>query len=618
VFLSREQPPLNLSQLNRILLQTLLLPVVMLLLVSGALIWQIGNAQRTVSDIQVADRNIANATLIMSLVSDEDTGLRGYQNTSNEIFLQPYTRAVPQLKSSIAQLRRDIARQGGDTHLLNELNSAHELWLDTVALPMIGVIKGGGDTRDPALNLHAKAEMDRIRELNEQLVAEQQAHRQAEVERWQAEVRHTLEGIIGTAVFIGLAIGLFARSRLHIVTHAFQGAFDALRRNAQATYDSEQRLRTTLRSIGDGVVVCDQEGRIELLNTVAEELTGWTQSEAFHHHITDIFHIVHEETRELLENPVDAVVRSGETVSLANQALLLRRNGGEIPIDDSGAPIFDRAGVLAGVVMVFRDVTEQRRTQAALLASEKLAVAGRLAATLAHEIHNPLDSVVNLLYLMKTSTDPSETGEFLDLARTELDRVTQISRAMLSMYRESRTPIEVDLKDLLESVLLLMQRPLLHAGVKLQTDFDGAVMVSGYPAELRQVFTNLLANAADASTSGNVIEVSLRCTPAVRESGSRHLRPAGATVAVTDHGEGIPPETLDQLFQPFFTTKGEKGTGLGLWVSQGIVQKHGGDIQLDSRMGQEDHGTTVTVFLPQGAPALAGGLLEGEDALPQA
>jgi PAS domain S-box-containing protein len=588
----------NLSQLNRILLQTLLLPVVALLLVSGALIWQVGNAQKTVADLQDADRNIATATYILALTVDEESGLRGFQNTSNEAFLQPFQTAQGPLTASVTTLRRDLAARGKDTLLLDQFVANHQRWLSTVAAPMIALIRSGGDTRDVALNLRGKDEMDHIRALLNELISEQKLQRQNEVEHWQTQVRHTLEAIVGCAALIGLLIGLFARSRLHMVTHAFQGAIGALRKNAQATYDSEQRLRTTLTSIGDGVVVCDQHGRVELLNTVAEQLTGWTQAEAAQRPISEVFLIVDEASRELMENPVDAVLRTQRAVSLANHAILLRRGGGEVQIDDSGAPIFDRSGELSGVVMVFRDVSEQRRTQAALLASEKLAVTGRLAATLAHEIHNPLDSVVNLLYLMKNGATPEETGEFLDLARSELDRVTQISRAMLGMYRESKTPIELDLTELLDSVLLLLQRQITQAGITLKKNLDNDARISGYPAELRQVFTNLLTNAMDASTPGSLIEVSLRSAPSLNGPRSHNSR-AGVTVSVVDHGLGISADTIKQLFQPFFTTKGEKGTGLGLWVSQGIVQRHGGDIRLESRTGETDHGTTVSVFLPE-------------------
>lgn len=588
---------MNLSQLNRILLQTLLLPVVALLLVSGALIWQVGNAQRTVADLQDADRNIATATYLLALTVDEETGVRGFQNTSNEAFLQPFNAAQAPLASSVSSLRRDLASHGKDTRLVDQFVAAHRVWVESAATPMIALIRSGGDTRDVTLNLSGKNQMDQLRALLNELIDEQKMQRKNEVEHWQTQVRHTLEAIVGCAALIGLLIGLFARSRLHMVTQAFQGAMTALRKNAQATYDSEQRLRTTLTSIGDGVIVCDQHGRVELLNTIAEQLTGWTQAEAAQCPISEVFLIVDETSRELMENPVDAVLRSRRAVSLANHAVLLRRGGGEVQIDDSGAPIFDRTGELAGVVMVFRDVTEQRRTQAALLSSEKLAVTGRLAATLAHEIHNPLDSVVNLLYLMKNGSTPEENGEFLDLARSELDRVTQISRAMLGMYRESKTPIEVDLKDLLDSILLLLQRQITQAGITLKKNLAENAKISGYPAELRQVFTNLLTNAMDASTVGSIIEVSLRRNLPLDGQRSANAR-AGVTVSVVDHGPGITSDTQKHLFQPFFTTKGEKGTGLGLWVSQGIVQRHGGEIRLDSRTDEPNHGTTVSVFLP--------------------
>jgi PAS domain S-box-containing protein len=495
-----------------------------------------------------------------------------------------------------------MVSKGRDVHSLDEFQAAHKQWLDSFAGPIIARVRSGGDTHDVALNLSGKSEMDQMRAILNELTDTQKLQRETEVEHWQTQVHHTLEGIVAMAALIGLLIGLFARSRLHMVTHAFQGAISALRKNAQATYDSEQRLRTTLTSIGDGVVVCDQHGQVELLNSVAEQLTGWTQAEATQRPISEVFLIVDETTRELMENPVDAVLRSHRAVSLANHAILLRRGGGELQIDDSGAPIFDRSGDLAGVVMVFRDVTEQRRTQGALLASEKLAVTGRLAATLAHEIHNPLDSVVNLLYLMKNGATPEETREFLELASSELDRVTQISRAMLGMYRESKTPIEIDLKELLDSILLLLQRQITQAGITLQKDLGDSVKISGYPAELRQVFTNLLTNAMDASTPGSLIGVSLRSTPSL--DGQRSRGAAGVTVSVIDHGGGIPTETMSHLFQPFFTTKGEKGTGLGLWVSQGIVQRHGGSIRLESQTGESDHGTIVSVFLPQGAPAI--------------
>jgi signal transduction histidine kinase len=246
--------------------------------------------------------------------------------------------------------------------------------------------------------------------------------------------------------------------------------------------------------------------------------------------------------------------------------------------------------------MVFRDVTIERKTRAALLANEKLAVAGRLAATIAHEIHNPLDSVSNLLYLLQQGSDPEESKDFLQTARAELARVTQISRAMLSLYRESKAPVPVDLKAMLEDLLLLMERRFHDLGVQITTEFPGEISVEGFPGELRQVFTNLIANAAEAAGPAGTVTVRITSRPKDWDVAGKRLEP-GAIVEIVDNGPGIPPDVHEHLFQPFFTTKGERGTGLGLWVSQGIIRKHGGSLTLASHTGPASHGTTATVFL---------------------
>lgn len=165
---------------------------------------------------------------------------------------------------------------------------------------------------------------------------------------------------------------------------------------------------------------------------------------------------------------------------------------------------------------------------------------------------------------------------------------------MLSLYRESRSPVTVNLKEMLEDLLLLMDGRLHALDVTASTDLAESLTVEGYPAELRQVFTNLIANAAEAAGNGGEIAIRARkATPGRNESGE--IQPDGAIVEVIDNGPGIPPEIMERLFQPFFTTKGERGTGLGLWVSQGIVRKHGGQIQLINNNGAR--GTTARVFL---------------------
>ena len=582
---------MNLSQLNRVLLQLLLLPVLALSVLSGVFVWQIVTAVRTVERIQLADRNIELTTSINTNVVDEETGLRGYQITANEIFLQPYQYAEGPLQRDLQDLRKNIAQQHGDVTPVDELTAAHVQWHVVVADPIIRATANGEETRDAGTNLRGKARMDAIRRQITAINQQQRDLRSYDVEHFQITVRHTIEGAIGLALMIGLMIGVFSRGQLHAVTAAFQRTLQALRKNTEEVQRSEERLRTILGSIGDGVVVCNREGRIEMVNAVARALTGWTAEEAVNRPVEEVFHFVSEGERAPVTLPILDVLERREWPAPAHHAVLVRRDGTEISVDSSGAPVVDARGTVTGAVMVFRDVTEQRQTQAALLASEKLAVAGRLAATIAHEIHNPLDAVINLMYLLRNDPTPEETQSFLAMASSELDRVAQISRAMLGMYRESKTPVAIELGELLRSLLLLLEHHFLQAGVTVVSELEAAAVITGYPAELRQVFTNLLTNALDASKGGDTVAVGMK------RSGD------GMEVTIADEGPGFPVEAIAHLFQPFFTTKGEHGTGLGLWVSHGILQKHGGTIRVEAREGG---GTVMTVWLPRGVAAFRG------------
>jgi len=392
---------------------------------------------------------------------------------------------------------------------------------------------------------------------------------------------------------------------MHAVSSAYKTSLDVLGRRAEEIFQSEQQLRTTLASIGDGVITCDAQGIVQMMNPVAVDLTGWSQAEALGQPLETVFHIVNESTRHPVENPVSKVKRMNRIVGVGNHTILIRKDKTELHIADSGAPIRDRTDGIAGVVMVFRDITLERKTQDALLANEKLAVAGRLAATIAHEIHNPLDSVSNLLYLMRNGATKEESVQFMDMAEQELARVTQISRAMLGLYRESKAPVLVDLKEMLQEILLLMERRFTDEGVTVRVDLPSGISVDAFPAELRQVFSNLIANAAEAAGHGGEVRVSIAPQPGFSSNG--HKQEAGATVTIEDNGMGIPEEVQPHLFQPFFTTKGERGTGLGLWVSRGIVTKHGGTIELASDTSEAAHGTAVSVFLATKPTINAGG-----------
>lgn len=597
---------MNLNQFNRILRQVFLLPVIALLLTAGALYWQIQGANATVRLIQDADARIAQATLVAKLIGDEETGLRGYQTTADTRFLEPYVSAEGQLQAEFRQLDQMAGADKEQKRLIADMRSEHQTWRDAFALPVIATVRAGGKASDVDLNLHGKSLLDGIRQDIQEFTRNAEGYRAARIQRWHKQVYNVLAGLVFLALSIGILIGLFTRSRLHAVSDAYRLSLDVLNRRAEELFQSEQQLRTTLDSIGDGVVTCDAEGLIQRMNPVAQELTGWSQEEARGRPLAEVFRIFHETTRTVVEDPVAKVKRLHRTVGLTNHTVLVRKNGTELHIADSGAPIRDQNGATTGIVLVFRDTTKERRTQDALLANEKLAVAGRLAATIAHEIHNPLDSVTNLLYLMRMGTTPEESKQFMDMAEQELARVTQISRAMLGLYRESKAPVQVDLREMLQEILLLMERRLQELGVTVQADLPSAVTVDAFPAELRQVFTNLITNAAEAASPGGEVRISISPRAAGIGTDGQRVEP-GATVVVADNGPGVPEEVRTQLFQPFFTTKGEHGTGLGLWVSRGIVNKHGGTIKLVSDTSNGAHGTTVSVFLATKPVINAGG-----------
>jgi len=595
----------NLSQFNRILRQVFLLPVIALLLAAVALYLQIQGANSTVRLIQESDAHISQVSRLNTLILNEESALRGYENTSDARFLQPYLDASPHLQAEFNKMKALPGLDDVERRYIDDLIDKHQTWLDAFALPVIATIEAGGQVRDVDLNLRGKFMMDDIRRDLADTTHNAEQRRAVRIDLWQHQVRYMEQLLLVLALCVGIFIGLFTRNRLHAVSDAYKTSLDVLGRRAEEIFQSEQQLRTTLASIGDGVITCDTEGRVQMMNPVAVELTGWSQAEAHDRPLETIFQIVNETTRLAMENPVSKVKRLNRIVGLGNHTILIRKDKTELHIADSGAPIRDRTDGIAGVVMVFRDITLERKTQDALLANEKLAVAGRLAATIAHEIHNPLDSVSNLLYLMRNGATKEESVQFMDMAEQELARVTQISRAMLGLYRESRAPVLVDLKEMLQEILLLMERRFSDDQVIVHTDLPSGVSVDAFPAELRQVFSNLITNAAEAAGPGGQVNVSLRPQPALSINGIR--QEAGAIVTIADNGMGIPAEVQPHLFQPFFTTKGERGTGLGLWVSRGIITKHGGTIELASDTGETTHGTSVSVFLATKPTINAGG-----------
>jgi signal transduction histidine kinase len=283
--------------------------------------------------------------------------------------------------------------------------------------------------------------------------------------------------------------------------------------------------------------------------------------------------------------------------SIAPLELRFRHHDGNWrTLEATGNNLLHEPGV-AGIVVNSRDITERKRTEDVLHATEKLATTGRLAAAIAHEINNPLEGVTNLLYLLENhpSLDAS-ARRYARMAQEEVARVARIARQTLAFYREPTVPVPVDVAELLNGLLELYAHKLQTHKVKLEKRLEDTAPIIASPGEVRQVLSNLVGNALDAVPDGGAIAVHV-----YHSRDWRHPWQEGVRISVADTGHGIRHEHLESIFDPFFTTKGEKGTGLGLWVSHGIVQKYGGTIHVHSSVRPQHSGTCFSVFFPQTA-----------------
>lgn len=372
-----------------------------------------------------------------------------------------------------------------------------------------------------------------------------------------------------------------------------------LARNPMSREDSREQagrapLQELLASIvedsDDAILSKNLEGTILTWNKSAERMYGYTAEEVIGKNVTLLLPPDRpQEAREILQK-----LRLGEKIERF-ETRRRTRDGRILYVSLTISPVRDAQGKIVGASTIARDITQTKMAEEALRNSERLAVAGRMAATIAHEINNPLETVTNVLYLLSRNSSLDEgSRNYLKIADEELRRIAQITRSTLGLYRErDTTPGAVNLSEMIDNLLMFYQRQVQSLGVKVEKRFDSAGRVTGVSGELRQVIANLVANAIDAlSVAGTKLKLHVYESADWRNLGKRGIR-----LVVADDGPGISSETQANLFRPFYTTKGQKGTGLGLWVSQGIVTKHGGSIRLRSRAGVR-HGTCFAVFLP--------------------
>jgi PAS domain S-box-containing protein len=272
-------------------------------------------------------------------------------------------------------------------------------------------------------------------------------------------------------------------------------------------------------------------------------------------------------------------------------------------------PVRDASGKVVRWFGTNTDITEQRRSEEALRKSEKLAATGRLAASIAHEINNPLEAVANLLYLAKRQ--PADVAKYLSAAEQELDRIAEITRHTLGFYRETASPTEMSVVDVANEVLALYDRKLKFKKIAVKKRFSKNAAIQGFPGEIRQILANLVANAIEAVSPGGCF--SMKIFPAREWGGQRR---SGVRITIIDNGSGISPEQMKKIFEPFYTTKKDVGKGLGLWLTESLVRKHHGTIRVRSTSDSQKGGTAFSIFLPAEEvpqPSASGGRRDAEE-----
>jgi PAS domain S-box-containing protein len=703
------------SSFRQLLLRLALIPILSLL----GFVAILGVELREIALLRFAGSQATTILLqsdrLQKSMIDEETGIRGYLAAKNSFFLQPYNEASARFDGELSLLQSTVSSNPALTEKIASISASYKHFNDVNQILLKDTL-----SNEPNVDLlsQQKQAMDILRAELAELTSEQSNIRESTRIRLTRILGRLPAIAIGGGAFIAILLLWYGNTLFREITSAFR----------LQLYETELRrdyLETTLQSIGDAVIVCDSSGKVTLMNPTAVEVTGWTSEQAKGQPLESVFRIINERTRETVESPVAKVLRIGNVVGLANHTLLVRRDGREFPIDDSGAPIRDKNSEIVGVVLVFRDITERKQNEEALrqsnasrlrlaniidsaddaivskdlnaivsswnegasrmfgysademlgqpilrlipaelhyeedeilrkiragertdhfetrrtkkngdsvevsvtispirdeegriigaskiardisnrkqverllVQSEKLAATGRMAATIAHEINNPLESLINLIYLARQESGPDgKVYDYLLTAENELERVSHIARQTLGFYRDTGSPTEVYLHQLMENVLSVYSSKLLASGITTDKQFHEPRKVLVSKGEILQIFSNIVTNAADAMRQGGVLSISIR--QIVSSTGD------GIQTIIGDSGTGIRQEHLAHVFEPFFTTKDDLGTGIGLWVAKQLVEARGGEISVASSTENGNSGTTLTIFIPFVAPS---------------
>ncbi|MBB5338326.1 PAS domain-containing sensor histidine kinase [Tunturiibacter gelidoferens] len=361
-----------------------------------------------------------------------------------------------------------------------------------------------------------------------------------------------------------------------------------VRSGQEAVRNSSKRLSelaAIVESSDDVIVSKDLNGIITSWNAAATRVFGYSADEIVG---SSILRLIPEHLHSD-EKTIIASIRSGKRVEHF-ETVRLTKGGRLVEVSLTVSPIRDEHGRVIGASKILRDISGRKRIEESLLQAEKIAATGRMAATIAHEINNPLESVMNLLYLLRPMiTDPSGIN-YLSSAEDELGRVAHIAKQTLGYYREHASASNASLKEIALHAITIYEPRCKASSIEIRTALDSSAKIVLRRGEMMQVISNLIANSIYAMPAGGVLSVSV-------EDAKRSTD--GMILTVQDDGVGIAPEHLPRVFDAFFTTRSTVGTGIGLFVAKQFVEGHGGQIEIESSDAPENHGTTIRIFLPK-------------------
>lgn len=352
--------------------------------------------------------------------------------------------------------------------------------------------------------------------------------------------------------------------------------------------EASQRLAAIVESSDDAIISKDLNGIVTSWNRTAEKMFGYSAAEMVG---KPIIRIIPPEMH-VDEARILATMARGERIEHF-ETVRLRKDGERVEVSLTVSPVRDEMGGIVGAAKIARDITQVKKAERALRTTERLASVGRMAATVAHEINNPLEAVTNLVYLARHAAVREDVQQYLGAAEEELVRISHLTKQTLGFYRDSKGASGIQLGPLVASLMPMFWSRTRNKGIEICPEVDSDAEVFAVPGEIRQVIANLVSNSIDALGTGGTVRI--RVSAGAEWNGGRRQ---GVRLTVADTGSGIPDEVREKIFEPFFTTKRDVGTGLGLWVCKSIIENHGGSIRVKSVPTAGRSWTVVSVFLP--------------------